>query len=499
MIFIVSAELFIFMKNNTPDSNRDFNNDLQMLNHNNMHCVQQEDELSDTKRSAFIPDYEILFNNIQIPVIIVLLDPDLFNGRIIDINEEAIKLTGYSRSEFVDMKIINLVQSDNQLTTNMELLSNSNNMSTQLSIIKKNGDSIPVDINIQKTEIAKYPVAIFTLQNTTKLKQYENSLKENESIYRSLFEDSSDAITITTRDGQIIDANTAACDLFGYTSEEFKKINVSQLFYDANHRLKFLSLVQEKSYLKDYRIKYVKKDGSNIECMVTTTCWHNAERDIFGYRNIIRDLTEYASLTKKLEQSNAMLSKALEGAIQALSTMSEVRDPYTAGHQKRVAQLAARIAVELGFPSTKVRAIHFAALMHDIGKISIPAELLSKPNALAEIEKVFIQNHPLIGYEILKNIEFPWPICEMVIQHHERLDGSGYPKHLRGEEISIEARILAVADVVEAMSSHRPYRPSLGITRALEEIATNSGTLYDSRVVKACLKIFREDGFNFSI
>jgi putative nucleotidyltransferase with HDIG domain len=173
----------------------------------------------------------------------------------------------------------------------------------------------------------------------------------------------------------------------------------------------------------------------------------------------------------------------------------ERRDPYTAGHQRRVAALAAGIAHEMGFNAEQVEQIRISGFVHDLGKISVPAEILSKPGRLSELEMNIIREHPTHGYEILQDVESGWDLAEIVYQHHERLDGSGYPRGLKGEEIRLEARILSVADVVEAMASYRPYRPAVGLKEALEEIETKSGVLYDPEVVRVCLELFREKGY----
>ncbi|MEQ1673763.1 MAG: HD-GYP domain-containing protein, partial [Candidatus Nitrotoga sp.] len=174
----------------------------------------------------------------------------------------------------------------------------------------------------------------------------------------------------------------------------------------------------------------------------------------------------------------------------------EMRDPYTAGHQVRVADLAMAIAKQMGLPDEQAHAIHLAGMVHDLGKIQIPAEILSKPGKITGIEYSLIKFHPQAGYDILKGINFPWPIAQMVLQHHERLDGSGYPQGLKGDAILLEARILSVADVVEAMSSHRPYRPGLGIEVALAEITKQRGIYFDPQVVDACLVLFREQHYS---
>jgi putative nucleotidyltransferase with HDIG domain len=173
----------------------------------------------------------------------------------------------------------------------------------------------------------------------------------------------------------------------------------------------------------------------------------------------------------------------------------EARDPYTAGHQRRVADLARAIAEEMGLSKERIEGIRVAGGLHDIGKINIPAEILGKPGRINNMELGLIKMHPQVGYNILKGIEFPWPVAQIVLQHHERMDGSGYPQGLVGGDIVLEARILAVADVVEAMSSHRPYRPAHNIDKALEEISQNSGILYDPEVADVCLRLFTEKGF----
>ncbi len=213
---------------------------------------------------------------------------------------------------------------------------------------------------------------------------------------------------------------------------------------------------------------------------------------IIGAIESIRDITDR-------KQALDRLKSAIETTIQVVVATVEARDPYTAGHQIRVAQLARAIAEEMKLPSEKIDGIFRAASIHDIGKLSIPAEILTKPTALTDIEFALIKEHPKKGYEILKDVASDWPLAEIVWQHHERMDGSGYPRGLKGDEILLEARILAVADVVEAMASHRPYRPSLGIEPALEEIANNGGIFYDPDVVDACLRLFHEKGYAFTL
>ena len=200
---------------------------------------------------------------------------------------------------------------------------------------------------------------------------------------------------------------------------------------------------------------------------------------------------------EKLKKSNEQLQLSMENTIFTIAKLSEEKDPYTAGHQRRVSQLATAIAKKMELSEEKIETIKFASLIHDIGKMSVPGEILTKPTKLTEAEFALIKEHPKTCYNIIKDTDLPWNIADIILQHHERLNGSGYPKGLRDEEILLEAKIIAVADVVEAMSSHRPYRPALGIDKALEEISMNKGKLYDPGAVEACIKLFKEDGFKF--
>lgn len=201
--------------------------------------------------------------------------------------------------------------------------------------------------------------------------------------------------------------------------------------------------------------------------------------------------------TTSLEEREKRLENIIDGSIQAIASAVEIRDPYTAGHEQRVAHLAAAIARQLGLDDQKVHGIEIAGFLHDLGKIAVPAEILSKPCRLNDLEFGLIKMHPQVGYEILHKIYFLWPVAEATLQHHERMDGSGYPNGLKGNDIILEARILAVADVVEAMSSHRPYRPAVGVEAALKEIAEHRGTLYDGEIIDACCHLVRNKGFRF--
>lgn len=210
-----------------------------------------------------------------------------------------------------------------------------------------------------------------------------------------------------------------------------------------------------------------------------------------------KEIKERIFAEDKLVKSFDVLETTIDGTIGAISYIGEIRDPYTAGHQHRVALLASEISRELGLSAEQTRGVYVSSMLHDIGKMAVPVEILCKPGALNEIDIMYMRRHPEIGFDILRGIKFPWPVAQLVLQHHERIDGSGYPYGIDGKYILLESRIICVADVVESMASHRPYRGSLGINSALNEIEFNSGRLYDERVVEACLRLFREERFKY--
>ncbi|MCD6131927.1 MAG: PAS domain S-box protein [Candidatus Hydrothermae bacterium] len=256
--------------------------------------------------------------------------------------------------------------------------------------------------------------------------------------------------------------------------------------YEARLKGEYIPPYEYKVLSKNGKEKWVIVYGSVIE-------WKGRPADIV----MLMDITELKQKELKLQESQQQLQKSLRDFTKALAKMVESRDPYTAGHQERVTELAIAIAKEMGLPKEKIEAIQMAGFLHDMGKIAIPAEILTKPIQLSEIELDLIKTHPRIAYEVLREIDFPWPVAEIIYQHHERWDGSGYPRGLKNDEILLEARILAVADVIEAMSSHRPYRPAHSIEEALEELVRNKWKLYDSEVVDTCVRLFKEKKFSF--
>ena len=330
------------------------------------------------------------------------------------------------------------------------------------------------------------------------------ALQESETRLRSIFEAAEHVsfIMIDQVDdkGSIIEFSRGAERILGYNREEVMGQSANILKLPDNilkpSGIDGKTVNQDRGFSRE--LVMTKSSGEELPALSTIYPMLDSSGSLVATLVVSIDVSDRIKAEKKTQTSMRQLQKALEGSIHAMALAVEMRDPYTSGHQQRVADLARAIAKKMGLSEEKIAGVLMAGIIHDLGKIAIPAEILSKPGVITKTEFELIKSHVRVGYDILKNIEFPWPIADIVLQHHERLDGSGYPTGLSGNQIILEARILSVADVTEAMASHRPYRPSLGINVALEEIEKNKGVLYDSDVVTTCLKVFHEEGYKFS-
>lgn len=299
-------------------------------------------------------------------------------------------------------------------------------------------------------------------------------------------------------DGRYLFVNKAWHDILGYSSEEIKNMTLFDVIHpdSMEHCSQIFSEILSGKPAGEVEAKFNTKDGRVVHVRGNATPRY-LRNEIIATQGFFRDVTALKKAETSLAQSYEALQKTLNDAIDTMAKIVEMRDPYTAGHQKWVAQLAIAIAQELKIKERQIDQLRMAAMIHDIGKIYVPSDILSKPTELTELEFQIIKTHCQGGYDIVKGMEFPCTVAETILQHHERMNGSGYPRGMNGSDITIGARILAVADVVEAMASHRPYRPALGIDLALDEIHQNKGTSYDPQVVEACLKIFGEQRFKF--
>lgn len=308
-----------------------------------------------------------------------------------------------------------------------------------------------------------------------------------------------DGLMVTDRAFTIQFVNGAFARLFGMAPEELMGGKCHEIFQGVMCGTAECPLIraQDSSSPRLYNGKQHCKVAMHLPWVVTASALLDEKGEFNGLVEKISDAEILHRCQNELHHNQEQMRKNMGAIIQAMSMTIEKRDPYTAGHQRRVTKLCRAIATELGFSWDRVQGLRMAAAIHDLGKILIPYAILNKPGPMSAPEMAIIRMHPRTAYDILKNIDFPWPIAETIYQHHERLDGSGYPQKLKGEEILEEARILGVADVVESMAFFRPYRPSIGIDEAIEELQRHSGVLYDARVVDACVRLMKEKSFDF--
>lgn len=328
--------------------------------------------------------------------------------------------------------------------------------------------------------------------------QPEEFINENEKKFLDILANMQEGYFEVDLSGNFMFFNNAMCKILGYSQSELPEMNYRQ--YTDTENAKELFEIFNRVYktgepVKEFDWQIIRKDRTRRYVEASISTLKDSPGNTKGFRGLVHDITERKQAEVKLQKTLDSLKKAVRTTIQVLVSALESKDPYTAGHQLRVAHLACAIAEEMGLTLEKIDGLRMAGMIHDIGKLTIPVEILSKPTKLTHVEFSLIKEHSLRGFEMLKDVESIWPLAEIVHQHHERMNGTGYPKHLKGDKILLEARILAVADVVEAMASHRPYRASLGIEVALEEIEKNKGILYDNVVAAACIQLFKQKGY----
>jgi len=345
------------------------------------------------------------------------------------------------------------------------------------------------------------------LMSKRKRRRVERAVFDSKERYRLIVEHAADAMWTVDMNMRPTYMSPSITRLLGYSVQEAMARPMQEIFTPVSFKL-VTGLLKEELGIENrdqkdlarsrtLELELIRKDGSLVPVEVKYTFLRDVQARPVEVLAIARDISEQKQAQEEAKQNTERLIRAMEHAIQAMTIVVEMRDPHTAGHQQRATQLACAIAKEMGLSKEQIGGLRLAGLIHDIGKVRVPAEILMNPDGLSEPEFMMIKAHPRLGYEILRTIDFPWPVAQIVLQHHERMDGSGYPSGLSGEDIIVEARILAVADVVDAMASHRPYRAALGIDKALEEISQNKGVLYDSKAVDACLTLFRNKKFEF--
>ncbi len=547
------------------------------------------------------------------------LNPD---GTGNEVNRAWLNLFGYQPEDIPTLNAADVYVNPADRDDFMRRMAATGAVSDEVRFKRKDGTVFDAERRVVALKDSQGKVIRFqgVSRDVTERKKAEMALRESEEKYRTLFEQSMDAISLVAEDGTLLDANPAYWRLFGWDPRDLGRINVRSHYEDPAERDSYLRRMKEQGMVIDDEHRLVKSDGTVMDCLRSSVARRDETGRIVAYQTVIHDITrrkqtesalrtsqdrlnlaienapivlfdqdrglrytwlhntnptlgmdhalgktdedlfppeeadvlteikrrvletgnpsrdvvqttvggrtlsydltvkpvldesggvagitcaavditERTRAQQQLKAGHDRLEQVLQGTLEVIQQMTEARDPYTSGHQRRVSALAEAIARKMGLPEEScVAVIRTAALIHDIGKINVPAEILSKPTPLTDAEFNVVKAHPQIGYDILKKAMLPDPVAEVVLQHHERLDGSGYPQHLTADNILPEAQILAVADTVEAMSSHRPYRPALGIDAALQVVSGGSGTTYDVDVVAACLAVFRDDGFTW--
>ncbi|NLN87951.1 MAG: PAS domain S-box protein [Syntrophomonadaceae bacterium] len=440
-----------------------------------------------------------------------------WEGMLKFVNQKLQGLLGYTAEDLQGMNIIDLVINRHKRRIRKVLRSEMPKGKERVATMPLL-DRVGMELFVKTTTAPifwqeKVVAEVVQIEDLTDRKRTEDELRESQRLTADIIESLPDPTLVIDEEGRVLYWNREAVEMTGFPASALvgKGDYEYALPFHGLRRPILIDMIMDEDLRFTNEYVYVKRDGNVLYTETKTglikgkrrILWgraaplFNTSGDIVGAIETVRDITARTEFEADLVQSNARLEAIFSGTVRALAMMTEKRDQYTAGHQQRVARLASAIGRAMGMGEDLVADINIAATLHDIGKLYVPLDILSQTGALTEIEYLFIKTHPAAGYDILKSIPFDAPIADIVLQHHERLDGSGYPQGLKGDEILIQARILAVADVVEAMASHRPYRASLGIEKALEEIKGNSGRLYDTDVVEACVRIFQDGTFSF--
>jgi PAS domain S-box-containing protein len=424
---------------------------------------------------------------------------DRASMRFIDINAAACAMRGQAREEMIALGpegVLSTSRAELERTYDSVIAGDAATEPVEMLRQRKDGREVWLELRRRALRSHEGWTIVTVVRDITERKRAEEVLLATEEQFRSLVEQAIAGIYII-QDNKFAYVNPRLAEILGYDSaEELIGKDALSVVADEdramvteNIRLRLEGHVRSISF----GFSGVRKDGTKTEIGVHgARATHGGRPAIIG---LLQDISEKKRAEEQIQTYLKQLETAFMSTVEVATTLGEMRDPYTAGHQHRVAEIAVAIGAELGFDARRQEGLRVAGYLHDIGKITIPAEILSKPGKLTPLEFTLIQGHAQSSYDVLKDVDFPWLVAEVALQHHERMDGSGYPRGLKGDAILLEARIMAVADVMEAMSSHRPYRPGLGIDKALAEIERGRGSAYDAEVSDACLRMFREQRY----
>ena len=453
-------------------------------------------------RLEMIPDYDVLFEGLfeNSPEGVVIQGLD---GVVHKANRAFCEMFGYALEEVIGHDLDRLVATDESL--NLEAAER-----TQRAIL---GEELVFETVRQRKDRTRFHVmalgvpivvegrlvAIYAMyRDITDRKKAEEALQRSEEQYRAIVQQQQEVIVRYAPDWKVTFANEAYCKYYQTTPDEIIGTSMTPHMPDENRKeiLGSLKKLDPGSPTQVSEELTILPSGETRWQQWIDTALFDGEGNLVEYQSVGRDISDRKRMEESLRVSGERLERVLDETVRVLAGTMRIRDVYTADHQEGVAQLAYAIGEEMGLSEDVLKGLWMAALIHDIGKLHIPGEILNKPTTLTALEYEIVKRHPEVGSETLKGISFPWPIAQIVSQHHERLDGSGYPRGLRGDQILPEVRVLSVADVMEAMCSHRPFRPAYPLETALDTIHAGAGTLFDERVVQACLKAF-ERGFRF--
>jgi PAS domain S-box-containing protein len=444
---------------------------------------------AEAKMREVLGDLELLFENAVTGIAFTK------EGHIERVNRRFAELFGFGKDELLGQTLERLHATREEYEKHLReadsLLAQGRIYRADVQLRRKDG--APAWMHVVGKAVAREREtggAIWVFEDVTERKFAEQRLERRETYFRALIENCNDVILVVDAGAMVKYESRGIERMLGYTpAERVGRSSLEHVHPDdaARVRAGYQRLLQGEAQHVAMEFRMRRKNGS----------WRTVEGIGSGTLDIDGEKVGVVNLHDVTERRHAehRLLKGMEGAISAIAAAAELRDPYTAGHERRVADLAAAIGREMGLAEERVRGLHLAGVVHDIGTIHVPAEILVKPSRLSQLETAMVRTHCQAGHDVLRNVDFPWPIARIVLQHHEHVDGSGYPQGLKGEDILLEARILAVADVVEAMVSHRPYRPAATLDAALSEIVMSRGTRFDARAVDACLRLFRERNY----
>ena len=466
--------------------------------------AERTEELEATNRSLRATMARYLAVTQSATDAIVTLDAE---GKIVGWNPAATRIFGHPEAEVLGQTMAKLMPERyrDRHQRGLERVASGGkprllSKTTEMHGLTRAGIEFPMELSISQWSTAEGALLYSgIIRDISERKQAEEDLRSAEERFRGLVEQAITGIYII-QDGKFIYVNPHFAKVIGVDSvDELAGTNPLQWVAEADRGKVAESMrrvLDGEAKNLAFEFDVPRRDGVAIQVGANAArATHGGRPAIIG---LVQDISEKKRAEEEINRYVEQLKSAFMSTVEVATILSEMRDPYTAGHERRVAEIAVAMSAELGFDERRQEGVRVAGYLHDIGKITIPSDILSKPGKLSAIEFQLIQGHAQASYDVLKSVAFPWPVAQTALQHHERMDGTGYPQGLKGEAILLEARILAVADVVEAMSSHRPYRPGLGIEKALAEIERGRGSAYDTDVVDACLKLFREKGHAIS-